>query len=73
MANENPKRGPEVIVRRALLLLVPLLLGTVYLLRSEKPTARGTASSASADHPVVTQPAPAPALSARASPPLTSL
>lgn len=71
MANENPKRGPEVIVRRALLLLVPVLLGVVYLLRSEKPTARATASAPSAARPVLAKPRPAPALSALPGPPLT--
>ena len=72
MAKENSKGGPEVIVRRALLLLVPVLLGIVYLLRSEKPPARATGSAPSADHLVAAKPPPVSASSARPSPPLSS-
>lgn len=70
MDDEKPKRGPEVIVRRALLLLVPVLLGTVYALRSEKPP--GHATAASADQSAAAKHLPAAASSERRSPPLTS-
>jgi len=55
-SNESDKGAPEKLVRRVALLLVPLLLGAVYLLRSEKPAT--TPPVASASKPVPHPPVP---------------
>lgn len=65
MATESEKRdqgAPEKLVRRVALLLVPLLLGAVYLLRSEKPAP--TAPIASTSEPAPRAPTSAPPASA---------
>ena len=63
---ESDQGAPEKLVRRAALLLVPLLLGAVFLLRSEKPAP--TAPVASASQPAPRPPTSAPPASATAAP-----
>jgi len=65
-SEKSDKAAPEKLVRRVALLLVPLLLGAVYLLRSEKPAP--TAPSASASKPAPRPPTSAPPASATAGP-----
>lgn len=61
MAVESDDKGaPEKLVRRVALLLMPLLLGAVYLLRSEKPAPPAPVAGASASKP---KPAPPPTTS----------
>ncbi|HEY6725999.1 MAG TPA: hypothetical protein VI197_18320 [Polyangiaceae bacterium] len=51
MANSSDNGGPEKLVRRVALLLVPLLLGAVYLLRSEKPAPPAPGASSATPAP----------------------
>lgn len=64
MAPQSDTGAPEKLVRRVALLLVPLLLGTVYLLRSEKPAPSVPSASASKPAP----PPPVPLASATPTP-----
>lgn len=58
MTSESDNGAPEKLVRRVALLVVPLLLGAVYLLRSEKPAPPAPVASSSVSRPPPMSPMP---------------